>query len=152
MKAYTNSFEKDKDETKAKAEAFKAWFDHAEYVELYDRSVMEFMSMGQMHSGAYKKGLSVKTMSENVPYVEPDFFTSQRATTVSEETAAETAKIERGHIRHALKFFSRSKLPTSADNFYVRDAKGNVSPPKAKSQPKKTNMALVAKAAAQKGR
>ena len=39
MQAYEASFEKDKDETKAKAEAFKAWYDHAEYVELYDRSV-----------------------------------------------------------------------------------------------------------------
>lgn len=152
MKAYETSFEKDKDETKAKAEAFKAWFDDAGYVERYDRSVTDFMSMGQLHSGAYKKDLSVKAISENVPYVEPEFFTSQRATTVSEEIAGEVAKIERGHIRHAFKIFSKSKLPTSADKFYVRDGKGNITPPKTKDSPKKTNAALVAKAVAQKGR
>lgn len=152
MKAYEVSFEKNKDETKAKAEAFKAWYDHAEYVELYDRSVRKFMEMGQMHSGAYKQDLSVKVLSDNVPYVEPEFFTSQRASTVSEETAIDAAKIERGHIRHAFKIFSRSKLPTSADNFYVRDTKGNVTPPKAKPKPEKANAALMAKVAAKKER
>lgn len=146
MKAYETSFEKNKDETKAKAEAFKAWYDHAEYVELYDRSVVEFMSMGQMHTGAYKQDMSVQVLKDNVPYVEPSFFTSQRATTVSEKTAQDSAKIERSHIRHAFKIFSRSKMPTSADKFYVRDANGSVRPPIAKTE-EKTNTAAVVKAA-----
>ena len=152
MKAYESSFEKDKDETKAKTEAFKAWYDHKEYVELYDHSVTEFMSMAQMHSGAYKEEMSDKVLSDNVPYVEPSFFTSERATTVSERTAKDTAKIERGHIRHAFKFFSKSKLPTSADNFYVRDEKGQVRPPVARAKTEeKTNTALAARMAARSG-
>ncbi len=147
MQAYEASFEKDKDETKAKAEAFKAWYDHAEYVELYDRSVTEYMSMGQMHSGAYKQDLSVKVLSDNVPYVDPAFFTSQRATTVSEQTAENAAKVERGHIRHALKLFGKSKMPTSADKFYVREANGQVRPPVvSEKSAEKTNAAAVVRA------
>ena len=112
--------------------AFKAWYDHAEYVELYDRSVTDFMSMGQLHAGAYKQGVSIKVLSDNVPYVEPAFFLSQRATTVSERTAKEAARIERRHIRHAFKLSGKSKRPTSADLFYVRQTNGQISPPVAK--------------------
>lgn len=130
MKAFEESFKKDKDMTKAKAEAFKAWYDHAEYVELYDRSVVEFSAMGKMTSGAYKDDMPSSKLAEKVDYVEQSFFDSPRAATVSEETARETEKVERGHVRNMLKFFGKSKIPTSADHFWVRDGKGNVSEPK----------------------
>ena len=74
-------------------------------------------------------------MSENIGYVEPEFFTSARASTVSETTAREAAKVERGHIRHALKFFGRSGIKTSADKFFVRTADGTVLPPKRTAGP-----------------
>ncbi len=130
MKAYETSFEARKDPAAAKNEAFKAWYDHAEYVELYDCATVEFMAMGSLYSGAYKKEIPPKEMAENIGYVEPEFFTSARASTVSEETAKDAAKAERGHIRHALKIFNRSKIKTSADKFFVRAADGTVSAPK----------------------
>ena len=130
MKAYETSFEARKDPAAAKNEAFKAWYDHAEYVELYDCATVEFMAMGSLYSGAYKKEIPPKEMAENIGYVEPEFFTSARASTVSEETAKDAAKTERGHIRHALKIFNRSKVKTSADKFFVRAADGTVSAPK----------------------
>ncbi len=130
MKAYETSFEARKDPAAAKNEAFKAWYDHAEYVELYDCATVEFMAMGSLYSGAYKKEIPPKEMAENIGYVEPEFFTSARASTVSEETAKDAAKTERGHIRHALKIFNRSKIKTSADKFFVRAADGTVSAPK----------------------
>lgn len=130
MKAYETSFEARKDPAAAKNEAFKAWYDHAEYVELYDCATVEFMAMGSLYSGAYKKEIPPKEMAENIGYVEPEFFTSARASTVSEKTAKDAAKTERGHIRHALKIFNRSKIKTSADKFFVRAADGTVSAPK----------------------
>ena len=130
MKAYETSFEARKDPAAAKNEAFKAWYDHAEYVELYDCATVEFMAMGSLYSGAYKKEIPPKKMAENIGYVEPEFFTSARASTVSEKTAKDAAKTERGHIRHALKIFNRSKIKTSADKFFVRAADGTVSAPK----------------------
>lgn len=130
MKAYETSFEKDKDPAAAKAEAFKAWYDHAEYVELYDRSLVDFMEMGVFHVGAYKKEISPQKMAESVGYVEPAFFTSERASTVSEKTAKKAADVERGHIRHAFKIFGRSDIKTSADRFFVRKPDGTVLPPK----------------------
>ena len=130
MKAYEASFEKDKDADKAKSEAFKAWYDHASYVENYDRSVVDFMEMGKLYSGAYKKEITPKQLSGEFGYVDEAFFASARANTVSEKTAKNAAVVERGHIRHALKLFGRSKIKTSADYFYVRDANGNVEPPK----------------------
>ena len=130
MKAYEASFEKDKDADKAKSEAFKAWYDHASYVENYDRSVVDFMEMGKLYSGAYKKEITPKQLSGEFGYVNEAFFASARANTVSEKTAKNAAVVERGHIRHALKLFGRSKIKTSADYFYVRDANGNVEPPK----------------------
>ena len=130
MQAYETSFEARKDPAAAKNEAFKAWYDHAEYVELYDCATVEFMAMGSLYSGAYKKEIPPKEMAENIGYVEPEFFTSARASTVSEETAKDAAKAERGHIRHALKIFNRSKIKTSADKFFVRAADGTVSAPK----------------------
>lgn len=74
MKAYETSFEAQKDPAAAKNEAFKAWYDHAEYVELYDRATVEFMAMGSLHAGAYKKEIPPKKMAENVGYVEPEFL------------------------------------------------------------------------------
>lgn len=130
MKAYETSFEKDKDADKAKSEAFKAWYDHASYVENYDRSVVDFMEMGKLYSGAYKKEITPKQLSGEFGYVDEAFFASARANTVSEKTAKNAAVVERGHIRHALKLFGRSKIKTSADYFYVRDANGNIEPPK----------------------
>lgn len=130
MQAYETSFETHKDTDKAKAEAFKAWYDHAEYVEMYDRSTVDFMALGKLYSGGYKKDLSSKQLAEEVGYVEPAFFASDRARTVSEEVAKEAAKTERGHMRHALKIFGRSKIKTSADNFYVRSDDGKVTAPK----------------------
>lgn len=130
MQAYETSFEARKDPAAAKNEAFKAWYDHAEYVELYDCATVEFMAMGSLYSGAYKKEIPPKEMAKNIGYVEPEFFTSARASTVSEETAKDAAKTERGHIRHALKIFNRSKIKTSADKFFVRAADGTVSAPK----------------------
>ena len=130
MKAYEASFEHDKDMTKAKSEAFKAWYDHASYVENYDRSVVDFMEMGKLYSGAYKKEITPKQLSEEFGYVDETFFASARANTVSEKTAKNTAAVERGHIRHALKLFDRSKIKTSADYFYVRGTDGKVEPPK----------------------
>ncbi len=130
MKAYEASFEKDKNADKAKSEAFKAWYDHASYVENYDRSVVDFMEMGKLYSGAYKKEITPKQLSEEFGYVDEAFFASARANTVSERTAKNTAAVERGHIRHALKLFGRSKIKTSADYFYVRTADGKVEPPK----------------------
>ena len=135
MKAYETSFESQKDSAAARREAFKAWYDHAEYVELYDRATVDFMAMGSFHSGAYKKEIAPQKMSENIGYVEPEFFTSARASTVSETTAREAAKVERGHIRHALKFFGRSGIKTSADKFFVRTADGTVLPPKRTAGP-----------------
>lgn len=85
MKAYETSFEAQKDPAAAKNEAFKAWYDHAEYVELYDRATVEFMAVGSLYSGAYKKEIPPKEMAENIGYVEPEFFTSARASTVSEK-------------------------------------------------------------------
>ncbi len=130
MKAYEASFEKDKNADKAKSEAFKAWYDHASYVENYDRSVVDFMEMGKLYSGAYKKEITPKQLSEEFGYVDEAFFASARANTVSERTAKNTAAVERGHIRHALNLFGRSKIKTSADYFYVRTADGKVEPPK----------------------
>lgn len=130
MQAYEASFEKDKDADKAKSEAFKAWYDHASYVENYDRSVVDFMEMGKLYSGAYKKEITPKQLSAEFGYVDEAFFASARANTVSEKTAKNAAIVERNHIRHALKLFGRSKIKTSADYFYVRDANGNVEPPK----------------------
>ena len=154
MNAYETSFEKEKDETKAKAEAFKAWYDHAEYVELYDRSVTDFMVMGKTYGKAYKQDLSTELLSENVPYVEPSFFTSARATTVSEKTARESAKIEQGHVRNMLKLFGKSKLPTSADKFYVREENGQVRPPVANAKPQERIVAasIMQKATRSAGR
>lgn len=130
MKAYEASFEKDKNADKAKSEAFKAWYDHASYVENYDRSVVDFMEMGKLYSGAYKKEITPKQLSEEFGYVDEAFFASARANTVSEKTATNAAKVERGHVRHALKLFGRSKIKTSADYFYVRGTDGKVEPPK----------------------
>ena len=130
MQAYEASFEKDKNADKAKSEAFKAWYDHASYVENYDRSVVDFMGMGMLYSGAYKKEITPKQLSQEFGYVDEAFFASARANTVSEETAKNTAKVERGHVRHALKLFGRSKIKTSADYFYVRTSDGKVEPPK----------------------
>ncbi len=130
MQAYETSFETHKEADKAKAEAFKAWYDHAEYVEMYDRSTVDFMALGKLYTGGYKKDLSSKQLSEDIGYVEPAFFASDRARTVSEEIAKEAAKTERGHMRHALKFFGKSKIQTSADNFFVRGRDGKVTAPK----------------------
>lgn len=130
MKAYEASFEHDKDMTKAKSEAFKAWYDHAEYVENYDKSVIDFMEMGKLYSGAYKKEITPKQLSEEFGYVDEAFFASARANTVSEKTATNAAKVERAHVRHVLKLFNRSKIKTSADYFYVRGTDGKVEPPK----------------------
>lgn len=130
MKAYEASFEKDKNADKAKSEAFKAWYDHASYVENYDRSVVDFMEMGKLYSGAYKKEISAKQLADEIGYVDAAFFDSARANTVSEKTAKNAAKVERGHVRHALKLFGRSKIKTSADYFYVRASDGKVEPPK----------------------
>ena len=130
MRAYEQSFVADKDENKAKAEAFKAWYDHAEYVENYDRAVVDFMGMGMLYSGAYKKEIAPKQLADEIGYVDAGFFASARANTVSEKTATETAKVERGHVRHALKLFGKSKIKTSADYFYVRSADGKVEAPK----------------------
>ena len=74
MKAYEASFEKDKNADKAKSEAFKAWYDHASYVENYDRSVVDFMEMGKLYSGAYKKEITPKQLSEEFGYVDETFF------------------------------------------------------------------------------
>jgi len=116
MRAYEQSFVADKDENKAKAEAFKAWYDHAEYVENYDRAVVDFMGMGMLYSGAYKKEIAPKQLADEIGYVDAGFFASARANTVSEKTATETAKVERGHVRHALKLFGKSKIKTSASS------------------------------------
>lgn len=131
MKAFEASFEKEKDLQKAKGEAFKAWYDHEEYVELYDKSIVDFMAMGQMYSGGYKKDISPERMAENIGYVPAGFFASARACTVSEETAQSAAKVERRHMRHALKLFGRSKIKTSAEKFYVKESNGQVRPPAA---------------------
>ncbi len=130
MKAYEASFEKDKNADKAKSEAFKAWYDHAEYIENYDKSVIDFMGMGMLYAGAYKKELSPKHLAAEFDYVDGAFFDSARANTVSEKTAINAAKVERAHVRHVLKLFNRSKIKTSADYFYVRTADGKVEPPK----------------------
>lgn len=130
MRAYEQSFAADKDAEKARGEAFKAWYDHAEYVENYDRSVVDFMGMGMLYSGAYKKEITPKQLADEIGYVDAAFFDSARANTVSEKTAADTAKVERAHVRHALKLFGKSKIKTSADYFYVRSADGKVEPPK----------------------
>lgn len=130
MKAFEDSFNQDKDMTKAKGEAFKAWYDHAEYVELYDRSIVEFSAMGKMTAGAYKDDMPSSKLAEKVDYVDAAFFDSPRAATVSQKVAEGAARVERAHIRHMLKLFGKSKIPTSADHFWVRDDKGNVSEPK----------------------
>lgn len=130
MRAYEQSFSAEKDADKARAEAFKAWYDHAEYVEQYDRAVVDFMGMGMLYSGAYKKEITPKQLADEIGYVDAGFFASARANTVSEKTAQEAAKVERGHVRHALRLFGRSKIKTSADYFYVRSADGKVEPPK----------------------
>lgn len=142
MRAYEQSFVADKDENKAKAEAFKAWYDHAEYVENYDRAVVDFMGMGMLYSGAYKKEIAPKQLADEIGYVDAGFFASARANTVSEKTATETAKVERGHVRHALKLFGKSKIKTSADYFYVRSADGKVAAPKRERNP----VAVIGKA------
>ena len=142
MRAYEQSFVADKDENKAKAEAFKAWYDHAEYVENYDRAVVDFMGMGMLYSGAYKKEIAPKQLADEIGYVDAGFFASARANTVSEKTATETAKVERGHVRHALKLFGKSKIKTSADYFYVRSADGKVEAPKRERNP----VAVIGKA------
>ena len=147
MKAYEASFEKDKNADKAKSEAFKAWYDHASYVENYDRSVVDFMEMGKLYSGAYKKEITPKQLSEEFGYVDEAFFASARANTVSEKTATNAAKVERAHVRHVLKQFNRSKIKTSADYFYVRTADGKVEPPK-----RRRFDVVAAKAMTDKGR
>ena len=130
MRAYEQAFAADKDTEKARGEAFKAWYDHAEYVENYDSAVVDFMGMGMLYSGAYKKEITPKQLADEIGYVDAAFFDSARANTVSEKTAANAAKVERAHVRHALKLFGKSKIKTSADYFYVRSADGKIEPPK----------------------
>ncbi|GEM_PF-3577998 len=130
MRAYEQAFAADKDAEKARGEAFKAWYDHAEYVENYDSAVIDFMGMGMLYSGAYKKEITPKQLADEIGYVDAAFFDSARANTVSEKTAANAAKVERAHVRHALKLFGKSKIKTSADYFYVRSADGKIEPPK----------------------
>ncbi|MCQ2914211.1 MAG: hypothetical protein MJ247_03350 [Alphaproteobacteria bacterium] len=130
MMAYTQEFYKTKDANKAKAAAFKAWYADAKYVEKYDHSCCEFLEQGMMYSGAYKKDVSSEKLAEKFSYVPEEFFKSKEANTVSEQTAKDIASIEKAHIRHALNWFNRSNIKVSCDDFYVRDQKGEVHPPK----------------------
>ena len=92
--------------------------------------MVNFMEMDKLYSGAYKKEITPKQLSQKFGYVNKAFFASACANTVSEKTTKNAAVVERGHVRHALKLFGRSKIKTSTDYFYVRDANGNVEPPK----------------------
>ena len=125
MKAYEQSFETEKDENKAKEEAFKAWYDHQEYVEQYDAHTVDYMAMGKLYAGAYKKEVSSKDFLNDIGYVNPDFFNSARANTVSHDVAKGAEKVERSHIRHLLKF-DKSNIKTSAEKFFVRSQSGQI--------------------------
>lgn len=130
MRAFAQSFEKNKEMDKAKAEAFKAWYDDKSNVERQDKCTIDGLDLNGLSLKAFKKEMTSAQLAQQVPYVDVAFFDSAKSNTVSENTAQQAAKLERNHIRHALKLFGRSKIKTSADYFYVRDANGNVEPPK----------------------
>lgn len=133
MLAYQNEMEQSKDMDKALNKAFKAWYDDAKYVAKYDDKTLLCMSGGSSSLKAYKTTLSAEQLANAVcmkdgkPYVEPAFFNSRQATTVTEIQAHKAAKIEKNHFRN---FFRFGEIPTSADYFYVRQQNGTVLQPK----------------------
>ena len=133
MLAYQNEMEQSKDMNKALNKAFKAWYDDAKYVAKYDDKTLLCMSGGSSSLKAYKTTLSAEQLANAVcmkdgkPYVEPAFFNSRQATTVTEIQAHKAAKIEKNHFRN---FFRFGEIPTSADYFYVRQQNGTVLQPK----------------------
>jgi hypothetical protein len=130
--AFEKEYGRSGDMFAAVGEAFRGWYDDASYVGRYDSKIMEFMGMAKTMGKAYKTVVSGSDVSalldfDGKPYVPASFFGTERALTVSEKTAAEAEKIEKSHIRHLLK----KPKTTSADDFYVRTASGEVKPPKA---------------------
>lgn len=157
MGAYEKEFTASKDMDKALGEAFKAWYDNKDFIRQYDNNTLEFMGMGFMFGGAYKKEVPAEEIAKgicakgNKTYVEPEFFYSGRASTITQYQASEAHKIEKGHIRHMFhieKIFG--KIPTSAGLFYVRGEDGTVREPAVK-QPA-GNAAVQKAAAAKRGR
>lgn len=136
MRAYQNEMDASKNMDKSLGEAFKAWYDNSKYVSKYDDKTLLCLKEVSASPKAYKTTLSGRELAETVcmkdgkTYVEPEFFTSERAVTVSEFQAAKAAKIESSHYRN---FFRFGEVPTSADMFYVRMADGTVVAPKTKA-------------------
>lgn len=158
MQAYEKEFTASKDMDRALGEAFKSWYDNKEYIAQYDNNTLNFMDMGFMFGGAYKKEVPAEDIAKGVctkgdkTYVEPEFFYSERASTITERQAEEAHKIEKGHIRHTFhieKIFG--KIPTSAGLFYVRGEDGTIRPP-AQKQPAGNTAAVQKAAAAKRGR
>lgn len=154
MTAYEKEFTASKDMDKALGEAFKSWYDNKDYIRQYDNKTLEFMDMGFMFGGAYKKEIPAEEIAKGVcskgnkTYVEPEFFYSERASTITERQAQEAHKIEKGHIRHTFHFEKIfGKIPTSAGLFYVRGDDGTVRAPEQK-QPSANRAAAMKKAAA----
>lgn len=137
MLGFQTEFESSKDMKKALNAGFKAWYDDKTYVGKYDNRTILGLSGGSLSSKAYKTELSGDDLSafvrtrEGASYVEAGFFTSQRATTVTEKQAEDMREIEKNHIRNT--FRSKSKVLTSADRFYVRKHDGQVIEPKIKT-------------------
>lgn len=136
MWAYQSEMDESKDMNKALGEAFKAWYDDSKYVAKYDDKTLMYLSFGSVSPKAYKTTLSGRELAETVcmkdgkTYVEPEFFVSERATTVTEFQASKAAKIEANHYRN---FFRFGEVPTSADMFYIRKSSGIVDTPKTKA-------------------
>lgn len=129
--AFEKEYTRSGDMSAAAGEAFRGWYDDASYAGRYDSKIIEFMGMAKTMGKAYKTVVSGSELSalldfDGKPYIPASFFATQRALTVSERTAAEAEKIEKSHIRHLLK----KPKTTSADGFYVRQASGEVKPPK----------------------
>ena len=134
MAAYQETMEKSKDKNEALREAFKAWYDDADYVECYDEKTLLRMQGACLSAKAYKTTLGAEELAKTVcmargedkPYVEASFFKSQRANTVNQSHYQRACKIERSHLRNLLRFGNR---PVSADNFYVRKNNGEIVSP-----------------------
>ena len=133
MSAYQNEMAQSKDMDKALNKAFKAWYGNEKYVAKYDDTTLMCMSGGSASLKAYKTTLTGEQLAQAVcmkdgkPYVEPAFFNSKEATTVTETQAYKAATIEKNHFRNLFRF---GEIPTSADYFYVRQQNGPVLKPK----------------------
>lgn len=133
LERYEAEFQVSGSREKAMGTAFEAWYENAPFVAQYDKSVLDFMAMGSMYRGAYRTERSAADLAEKLcvtdgkSYVPSSFFSSEKALTVSVDTAKRAAEIEKKHIRYLL-FKPKT---TSADRLFVRLPSGSVKKPDA---------------------